>query len=102
MAVTPDDVRHVAALARIQVSDERVTALTAELNTILVHMDVLAAVDTTDAETGESVGAAAAPFRQDTVQPAGFDSALSTFAPDMKDGFFLVPRLSTHEAVQDS
>ena len=41
MAVTLDDVRRIAALARLSVPDERAAALVAELNTILEHMDVL-------------------------------------------------------------
>ena len=44
--VTIDDVRHVAMLARLGVSDERARELAKELNTILEHMDALGRVDT--------------------------------------------------------
>ena len=41
MAVSRDDVRHIAGLARIGVPEERLDALVGELNGILAHMDVL-------------------------------------------------------------
>ena len=50
MAVTHDDVRHVAELARLAVDEARLDALVAELNGILGHMDVLSQVDTREVE----------------------------------------------------
>jgi aspartyl-tRNA(Asn)/glutamyl-tRNA(Gln) amidotransferase subunit C len=96
MAVTLDDVRHIAALARLSVSEERAQALVGELNTILAHMDVLSSVRT---DGVESEGAAdhGAPLRADAGPQIPLAKARETFAPRMADGFFLVPRLSTHE-----
>ena len=96
MAVTLDDVRHIASLARLAVTEDRARALVAELNTILGHMDVLSSVPTpgvSDAGT-ESPGA---PLRPDSGPPIPLARPRETFAPRMADGFFLVPRLSTHE-----
>ena len=50
MAVTEQDLRHVAALARLGLTPERVPALLSELNGILAHMDVLARVNTSDVD----------------------------------------------------
>ena len=97
MAVTLDDVRHIAALARLGLSDDRARALVAELNTILQHMDVLSKVDTSGVEAVEGIGAAGLPLRPDTGPPIPLARERETFAPSMRDGFFLVPRLSTHE-----
>jgi len=47
MAVTRDDVLHIAELARLGVDAARVDELTKELSAILGHMDVLSQVDTT-------------------------------------------------------
>ena len=44
MAVTIDDVRHIASLARLGLTDTRATAIVNELNTILPHKDELAKV----------------------------------------------------------
>lgn len=95
MAVTIDDVRHIAALARLGLSEERARNLVAELNTILAHMDVLSNVDTTGVDDATGVGAA--PLRHDSGPPVPMARGIDAFAPKFEDGFFLVPRLSTHE-----
>ena len=96
MAVTPDDVRHVASLARLGLTPEALQAYVAELNTILEHMDVLSQVDTSHIDSAtESV--AGLPLRQDAGPPIALERDREDFAPKMRDGFFLVPRLSTHE-----
>ena len=97
MAVTPDDVRHVASLARLGLTPDALTAYVAELNTILEHMDVLSRVDTQGIEPVAGVGAAGAPLRPDDNTPAELARPIADFAPKTKDGFFLVPRLSSHE-----
>lgn len=97
MAVTLDDVLHIAALARLGLTDERAASLVAELNTILEHMDVLSKVDTTGVEPIAGVGVAALPLRPDVGPQIPLARAREAFAPTMRDGFFLVPRLSTHE-----
>ena len=97
MAVTIDDVRHIAALARLGLDDQRASAIVAELNTILDHMHVLSGVDTTDVEPMIAVGTTGAPMRPDSGPPIPLVRPPSSFAPRMADGFFLVPRLATHE-----
>ena len=96
MAVTLDDVRHVAALARIGIDEERARALVAELNTILEHMDVLSKVDTGRVDERLADGAGL-PLRLDEGPPTPLERPREAIAPRMVDGFFLVPRLSTHE-----
>ena len=101
MAVTLDDVRHIASLARLGLSDERAKALVGELNTILGHMDVLSKVDTSGVEEVIGVGASGTPLRPDKGPPASLTRPIDAFAPKTKEGFFLVPRLSTHEDAGD-
>ena len=97
MAVALDDVRHIAALARLGVDDARAHALVAELNAILAHMDVLSSVDTAGVEPVAGVGTPRAPLRVDAGPPIPLARPLADFAPEARDGFILVPRLSTHE-----
>ena len=97
MAVSLDDVRHIATLARLGLTDERAQSIVAELNTILEHMDVLSKVDTSGLEEVVGVGAAGLPLRPDAGPPIPLARALDAIAPRTQDGFFLVPRLSTHE-----
>ena len=100
MAVTIDDVRHIAALARLGLDDDRATLLVRELNTILGHMDELSKVNTSGVEESVGVGDGGLPLRADAGPPIPLARSLDAFAPAMRDGFFLVPRLSTHESAE--
>jgi aspartyl-tRNA(Asn)/glutamyl-tRNA(Gln) amidotransferase subunit C len=100
VSVTIHDVRHVAALARLGLTDDRAAALVHEMNTILGHMDALSAVDTTGVEAVVGVGAGGLPVRPDTGPAIPLARSLDAFAPAVRDGFLLVPRLSTHDSAE--
>ena len=102
MAVTRDEVRRIAALARIKLDDDRVDVLAKELSSILGHVAVLSTVDTASVQPTEGIGAGGTPLRSDVSAPGNLSTSLDTFAPAMKDGFFIVPRLATHEDAADS
>ena len=101
MAVSDDEVRHVAELARLGLEPDRVAQLALELNGILAHMDALSAADTRVASRDLRESARGMPLRPDdgTSDAARDLRAVprERMAPEMRDGFFLVPRLSTHE-----
>ncbi|MCY4454779.1 MAG: Asp-tRNA(Asn)/Glu-tRNA(Gln) amidotransferase subunit GatC [Chloroflexi bacterium] len=48
MELTTDDVRHIAQLARVALSDDEVERFRGELSTILDHCQALGGVDTDD------------------------------------------------------
>jgi aspartyl-tRNA(Asn)/glutamyl-tRNA(Gln) amidotransferase subunit C len=102
VAVTIDDVRHIASLARLGLPAGRAEELVAELNTILAHMDELAKVDTAGVDEAIGVGAEGLPGRKDDGPPIPLARARDAFAPSVRDGFFLVPRLSTHESPEEA
>lgn len=97
MAVTDADVRTIAELARLSVPDTAVRSLTAELNGILAHMDVLQQVDTASVVPTAGIGADGAPLRGDAVSPPPMHATAQSLTAESRDGFILVPRLSTHE-----
>lgn len=99
MAVTFDDVRKIASLARLELSEERLPALVGELNAILGHMDVLQKVDVSGVPADLAAGVAPMPLRADGGQQLPLARPREQFAPAMRDGFFLVPRLATHEDI---
>ncbi|HUF30704.1 MAG TPA: Asp-tRNA(Asn)/Glu-tRNA(Gln) amidotransferase subunit GatC [Gemmatimonadaceae bacterium] len=101
MPVTPDDVRHIAQLARLAVDDQRIPTLVRELNGILEHMDALAQVDTASVDPTSGVGDAGLTLREDVGPPLPLFRPLEGFAPAMRDGFLLVPRLATHVGDED-
>ena len=101
MPVTRNDVQHIAELARLSVSEEEAAGLVGQLNDILNHMDALSAVNTEGVTPASGVGSGGTPLRQDNGNPVPLQSPISSFAPEFKDGFFLVPRLATHETSEE-
>ena len=102
MPVTREDVLHIAELARLGIDAARADALTKELSAILSHMEVLSQVDTAAVSNTARVGAGGTPLRPDVGVPGVSPAALASIAPAMRDGFFIVPRLATHEDSSES
>ena len=102
VSVTVDDVRHIASLARLGLNPERVPSLVAELNRILEHMDVLRAVPSRPDQRVTGVSAGGMPLREDVGPQIPLARPREEFAPITRDGFFIVPRLATHEAAVES
>lgn len=102
MSVSHDDVRRIAALARLGVDESRLSTIAAQLNTILGHMDVLREVDTLGVPPVTGVGVTAQPLREDGGPPYPLDRPLARFAPAMREGFIIVPRLGTHDGSAES
>ncbi|HZI42560.1 MAG TPA: Asp-tRNA(Asn)/Glu-tRNA(Gln) amidotransferase subunit GatC [Gemmatimonadaceae bacterium] len=96
MSISLEEVRHVATLARLGISDERARMAAQELSSILEHMEVLSRVDTSDAGDG-GIAQAGMILRPDVGPPITLVRPPADFAPMARDGFFLVPRLATHE-----
>ena len=95
MTISLDEVRHIAALARLGITHDQARAAAVELSSILEHMQVLSQVDTSDVDMG--MAQPGMTLRPDTGPPIPLVRAPVDFAPSMRDGFFLVPRLATHE-----
>lgn len=102
MAVTREDVLHIAELARLGVDNTRAEELTNELSAILEHMEVLSQVDTKTVALTAGVGAGGTPLRRDDRVAPLMEGTLELFSPSMRDGFFIVPRLATHEDPSES
>jgi aspartyl-tRNA(Asn)/glutamyl-tRNA(Gln) amidotransferase subunit C len=97
MAVTREDVLQVAELARLGMDAGRADELTRELSSILAHMDVLSQVDTAGVTVTEADDAIGTPLRPDVGVVGASSGKIESFAPSLRDAFFIVPRLATHE-----
>ncbi len=93
MAVTLEDVRAVARLARLQFDAEEEEALTVELNRILEYMDKLKGLDTEDVEPTSHVVPITSVFRGDEVEAFPRREALLEAAPQRQGDYFKVPRI---------
>ena len=96
MKITEKEVRYVAGLANLQLSEAEVAKFQSDLNGILEHMDKLKEIDTTGVEPMAQVlfGAGeTATLREDIViPPLGNEPALAN-APQPGAGYFKVPQV---------
>ena len=91
--ITPDEVRRIAALANIGLSDEEVTQMTGELGRIVGFVQQLQSVDTTDVPPTDQVTGLVDVFRPDEVRSDYTREELMANAPAQQDGFFKVKRV---------
>lgn len=101
MSISLEEVRHIAALARLGVDDGQAATMAVELSSILEHMQVLAKADLGGGES-PAENNHRMPLRADVGPPIPLTRMPNDFAPEFRDGFFLVPRLDTHEDVDSA
>ena len=93
MSVSPEQVRHIAKLARIAMSDDELERLGPELNAIIGWVEQLAEVDTTGVEPLATVVDQKLRLREDQVTDGDCRDAVLANAPDAQHGFFAVPKV---------
>jgi aspartyl-tRNA(Asn)/glutamyl-tRNA(Gln) amidotransferase subunit C len=93
MSVTPEQVRHIAKLARIAMGDEELERLVPELNNILGWVEQLAEVDTDGVEPLTAVIDNKLRLRDDEVTDGNRRDDILANAPDAEHGFFAVPKV---------
>jgi len=93
MALGREEVRHIALLARLALSDAEEVALTEQLGHILEHFEKLAALDTTDVEPTAHVVDMQPAYRDDVVSNPQGPEELRANAPARDGDFFKVPKI---------
>jgi aspartyl-tRNA(Asn)/glutamyl-tRNA(Gln) amidotransferase subunit C len=93
MSVTAEDVRKIASLARIAVTDEQVAAIAPELNNILGWIEQLSEVDTDGVEPLAAVIPNRLRLRDDVVTDGNVRDKVLANAPQAEHGFFAVPKV---------
>jgi aspartyl-tRNA(Asn)/glutamyl-tRNA(Gln) amidotransferase subunit C len=93
MSVSPDQVRHIAKLARIAMSDAELERLVPELNAIIGWVEQLSEVDTDGVEPLTAVIDQKLRLRADAVDDGDCRDAVLANAPDAQHGFFAVPKV---------
>ncbi len=91
--ITLEQVRHVARLARLQLSPADEERLRADMDEMLAYVDKLNELDTKDVAPTTQVGEAGMPMRDDVVtnQPAA--DAMLANAPSRDRSYFKVPKI---------
>jgi aspartyl-tRNA(Asn)/glutamyl-tRNA(Gln) amidotransferase subunit C len=93
MSVDTATVRHIAKLARLQMSDAEIEALVPELNNILGWVEQLREVNTDGVEPLTAVIDQRLRLRDDLVTDGGIRDQVLANAPEAQHGFFAVPKV---------
>ncbi len=93
MAITPDEVRRVATLARIAFTEQQLEPFAAQLSAILDYVHQLDELDLEGVEPTAHVHDAVNAFRDDEVRPSPGRDAMLANAPDRDGGCFRVQKV---------
>jgi aspartyl-tRNA(Asn)/glutamyl-tRNA(Gln) amidotransferase subunit C len=93
MSVSPEQVRHIAKLARIAMSDEELERLVPELNNILGWVEQLEEVNTDGVDPLTVVVPNMLRLREDKVTDGDCRDDVLANAPVAEHGFFAVPKV---------
>ncbi len=91
MALTKEEVRNIAYLARLHLSDEEEQRFAGQLSAILDYAEVLKSVDTSQISPTATVLSLTAPLRPDVARPCPPQEKILENAPSQEEGMFQVP-----------
>jgi aspartyl-tRNA(Asn)/glutamyl-tRNA(Gln) amidotransferase subunit C len=93
MPLTPEEVRRIAELARIGVSDAEARTIQAELNKIFELIGAMQKVDTEGIAPMTHAQGAALRLREDKVTEPDQRERFQAVAPQVERGLYLVPKV---------
>jgi aspartyl-tRNA(Asn)/glutamyl-tRNA(Gln) amidotransferase subunit C len=93
MPLTPKDVRQIAELARIGISDAEARTIQAELNKIFELIGRMQKVDTEGIAPMTHAQGSGLRLREDKVTEGDQRERLQAVAPQVEQGLYLVPKV---------
>ena len=93
MAITINDVEHIAKLAKLEFTEAEKEKFTHQLNKILEYMEQLNSLDTSTVEPLSHVIELSNVFRADDVKPGVSTEDALKNAPARDEQFFKVPKV---------
>lgn len=91
--ITKDQVKHVAQLARLDVTEEEAEQFTEHLSAIITYAEQLNELDTEGVEPTTHVLDLKNVFREDVAKHTISREGALKNAPDAEDGYFRVPSI---------
>jgi aspartyl-tRNA(Asn)/glutamyl-tRNA(Gln) amidotransferase subunit C len=91
------DIRYVAKLARIELTDEEVSRFGDQLGNLLEHVNVLSELDTAAVPATAQVVESRNVEREDVERPCLDPETVLSMAPQRQGSFFRVPRIIAEE-----
>lgn len=89
--VTPETVRHVALLSRLELSETEIETFARDMTNILGYVDKLSELDVANIEPTSHSLKLSNVFREDVVKPSLSNEDALANAPESEDGYFKVP-----------
>lgn len=93
MALSESEVRHVALLARLALTDEQITTLAGELNSILGHIDTIQQLDLAGVEPTAHAIPVVNETREDVPRQCLPRELALLNAPEAEEGAFVIPQI---------
>jgi aspartyl-tRNA(Asn)/glutamyl-tRNA(Gln) amidotransferase subunit C len=93
MSLSPDDVKRIARLARIETSDAEAQATQAQLNSIFDLIATMQAVDTSGVSPMAHAQEVYQRLRPDVATETDRRAAFQAIAPAVENGLYLVPKV---------
>src|ERR1043166_8194575 len=93
MPLSPDQVRQIARLARLSLSDSQAAAYQTQLSSILAHMDTLRSLDLTGVEPLTHIAETVNRLDEDTPGPTLPNETLMNMAAATMEPFVKVPKV---------
>jgi aspartyl-tRNA(Asn)/glutamyl-tRNA(Gln) amidotransferase subunit C len=93
MALSFDDIRRIAHLARIEITPAETAEVQRKLDGIFDLINEMRAVDTTGIVPMAHAQELTLPLREDRVSESDCHVLLQSVAPAVQDGFYLVPKV---------
>lgn len=93
------DIRHVARLARLALTDDEIATFGPQLGDLMTHVDALTSLDTANVPATAQVVPSRNVERADALRPETMlsrEAALSN-APQVQGAYFRVPRILAEE-----
>lgn len=92
MAITMQEIEHLAKLSKLSLSEEEKTRLVGEMQDILAFADKLSTLDTEAAEPTMFAAEGQNVFREDEIRPSLSPEEILKNAPKADMGCFVVPK----------
>ncbi|MEN2994124.1 MAG: Asp-tRNA(Asn)/Glu-tRNA(Gln) amidotransferase subunit GatC [Thermodesulfovibrio sp.] len=93
MKISKEQVKHIAMLSRLELSEKEIELYQQQLSRILDYVEKLSEIDTTSVEPTSHVIELKNVFREDEVKPSLSRDEVLRNAPDSTDKFFRVPKI---------
>ncbi len=93
MKITTDDVKYVAKLARLNVTEDEAVSLAGEMESIITFADMLSEIDTSSIAPTNHAMKVQNVFREDVVEGSYDRELILKNAPSQDSGCYLVPKV---------